>query len=143
MPGLDEGLEVGHHRRPPGRGSVAFGLVCELLVGHGQADDASVRFDVERDNLRIIGLLGPGIGPRGHQPGRRRAFQNLADHVGGACPVGALVLPRGTDVPVGDVAVTPVLGGETGVCQGVPDLVRRALDIGDVHERGLVGHVSL
>src|SRR5689334_593365 len=132
MAGLQQALEARDHHWPA-TGDVAqrLAVLAELVMGHGQLDHLAARFEVERHARdafasRLVLAVVPAVG----EAPRRIRNQHLAlDH---RFSLVHEAIWRAW-LPVGGEAMTePVALGEVSVGQGLPELLRRRLDIGDV-----------
>ena len=141
--GLEHRLEVGAHGGPSDRDGLYRVVVGEVFVSDGQSHDLVVLRNLERDDRWPVRSNLAGRVERDHEPRRRIGFKHAADHIGDLRAVDAAMLPARSCLPVRDVAVTPVLGGQVGVGEGLPYPVRGALDVGDVDVGGSVGHGRL
>ena len=143
LAGFQNALEAGEHHRPSDRHAwQGLAALREAFMGDDQLHHAVPLFDHigNARGLLFLHVLVEDRNPAVGQPARRIRFQNHALVLDLAA---ALHGHARTGLPVGgERAVHPVAAGEVPVGQGMPELLRRGLDVGGVDEFRLTHHAS-
>src|SRR5689334_18229268 len=130
LAGFQEGFHAGKDTRPASRNfarHLRTGL--EVPMRHSQAHHVANRLDLECD-ARLIGEI-VRVGPAQDEAFEWRAFQNFARDPDLSFPdLSADMLPLRALLPVRDVLdASPVLAGEFGFCDCLPQFLRSGANV--------------